>query len=213
MSWPVEYRVMRVRPYPPRRKVSEWRRHEGGVATIGADWTFYGRGGFAYKGIGTDEPLGRWFAISAAEADQLAREQYQDWLPINSALDYPDGAVDLFSELVCDEGNTVEGRYEPDGPWVKLEPGFKGADVPETSLGHMRSALQAAVSKGGREPGHSEAAYHLVRHQGMRREQRLPLIQNLFPDRYLTLPNMAGYVSDGRKREKRDQLCRFCDFP
>jgi hypothetical protein len=47
---------------------------------------------------------------------------------------WPDGAVDLFSELVCLNGWIVEARYEGSAQWRRLSSGFKEQSLEVTGV-------------------------------------------------------------------------------
>jgi Helix-turn-helix domain len=113
MSWPIEYRVLRTKGVRPNRIDAQGRPYEA--------W----RGESIYREfLVARDQLGQWDPFSAEEANLKLSELmtadeslFRSW--------WPDGVVDLMGELVCTEGYEVEGRYEPEGEWQRLEPGFK----------------------------------------------------------------------------------------
>src|SRR5919106_1921747 len=108
MSWPVEYRVLRTKPARPQRIDAEGRPFEAWRSEwVYRDWI-----------VGRDH-VGHWDQFTADEADYrlsgfMAEEEtiWRKW--------WPDGVVDVMSELVCIKGYEVQGRYEPQGRFVRL---------------------------------------------------------------------------------------------
>jgi hypothetical protein len=57
---------------------------------------------------------------------------------------WPDGAVDLFSDLLS-HGRVVEARYEPGEEWHRLFPGFKEAALEADPTDDRRIRLRRAL--------------------------------------------------------------------
>jgi hypothetical protein len=117
MNRPIEYRILRTKAAHPNRVDAKGRQS---ADSIYRTW------------VAGHDLLDEWDQFTEDEANyQLSGYKAAEdviWRRL-----WPDGVVDLISELVYCDGYTINGRYEPRGEWRRLEPGFKdsapGAEV------------------------------------------------------------------------------------